>query len=164
MQEFYKDLEHGKSFESEIEPLISQVLNIKNFKLVNDLKKQSNGIDAEFEMNNKTYTVDLKIANNYCMVFKNIAIETISDIKRGKKGWLYTSEMNYLLFGWKNKAGNKIELVYLIKFEMIKEYLKSLELKKHYTKSKRGSATWTTEFILLSIKDFPENSIIKIPC
>lgn len=165
-RDFDKDVEDFTVWEKRlIEKLISYLRNyiarLIPYDKPEDVKLQRKGMDII--VNSESMSFEIKIrANKYYL--KGILLETTSVVERNKPGWLYTSEADCIVYVWLNESNtNLMPIGYFLLLKELRKtkWYASLPGFYHvmhtssFRKTPNGTTTWTTEFIVPSIEDFP---------
>ena len=121
-----------------------------------DKDKQRAGYD--FEYKTRKIKVDIKTRDYNYYKYKDILIEIISIDTTNTKGWYYTSEADIIVYGWLNKDENSFIDMYCINLENTKKWLNVKDYPIKYALNKG----YKTHFIIVPIKDFPDNCLTNI--
>lgn len=121
-------------------------------------------------MNLKELTFDVKARDFKYYVYKDsendIALETVSVVEKGVKGWLYTSKSDVIFYVWMNEKNTDIFDGVVLVLDRVREFVKEYE-KTHIIRYKESSTLdkvskrfYHTEFMLIPLCDFPSDTLI----
>ena len=121
-----------------------------------DKKTQKNGIDAVV---NTLYNIEVKTRYDLRYYNRDIALETVSVIETGKKGWIYTSKADFISYVWATSK-ELMPIGYIIDVEAFRKtnIYKKIET---YPKIKAYSETWSTRGHTIPIYKFPEKTLYR---
>ena len=148
MNEYKRDLEKAHASELFLDMLYKK-LNLNFIRFADDTPEQIyNDTDGYFILDNNNILFEEK---NVAKVYNNIYIETVSNSKTGKKGWIYTSKANILIWNFGNKE------IYFFNFNKVKKIF--LENKNKYFDHENNTYN-ATQGKLMPLQDLKE-AIIK---
>jgi len=115
--------------------------------------------DILLSQNNHIMSTEIKAERNNPN--DNFFIETYSNKKWGKIGWLFDLDVDWLFYCFQKKKRETHEVIYKMKFDEMKKY--SIKNRHKYreieqTKNKQPNDTWG---LLIPIKHFFENITIS---
>lgn len=114
MTDYHRDLAKAHKAEPYLDKVYKN-LNLNFVRFADDTPEQINDdTDGYFVINNKKILFEEK---NVKAKYPSIYIETVSNSKTGKPGWLYTSKANILVWNFENKEilffdFNKLKEIY----------------------------------------------------
>lgn len=138
--------------------------NIRTISYEAEPKQQKRGFDLIVKCEEAGW--EAKIRNNLYYKKNDILFETLSVKEKGIPGWMFTYEMDFLVYCWLNSVKTNLEhRAYIILWKKLKEteWFKELPDPHKYrlieTTSERKGTKWTTEFFLVPVNDFPKGTI-----
>ncbi len=134
-----------------------------------DIQRQKDGMDFTIKSEVAGWEVKTRAPEWY---LDGILLETVSDVKRKKPGWLYTSKAHCIAYVWLNESKTNLQPIgYFIRIQELRktrwcnEAPRRYYNSRHYTTSKRktpyGMAYWRTDFIIPPINDFPKGTLYR---
>jgi hypothetical protein len=149
--------ERGITF---FKPIIKEILFEKNPNM------QRAGIDSIIENKRlEDISLEIKTRDKTYWGYNDILLETISNIKTHKKGWIHSFESDYLVYFWYDAIIDRILDAYLLQGELLRKWVTDGNLKRYkpkQTKSNDNEVEWITEFVLVPISDFHPTIITRV--